>query len=198
MPAEFIYITNPAKIGPFLEKVRSGGRPDKVTQKTIESLGFKSTNDRPLLSILKGLGLIDGSCVPTPRWSAFRSNSKAALADGIREHYASLFALYPDAYQKDTEALHSFFSSNTSVSATTLNFIMSTFKRLCSLADFTQNSEAIALTSPAAAGHIGAPAVIAHSQPVVSAGPGLTVNINVQLTLPENADAKTFKNSSRR
>jgi Family of unknown function (DUF5343) len=193
MPAEFIYITNPAKIGPFLEKVRTAGRPDKVSQKTIESLGFKSTNDRPLLSILKGLGLVDGSGVPTPRWSAFRSNSKAALADGIREHYASLFALYPDAYQKDTEALHSFFSSNTSVSATTLSFIISTFKRLCSLADFTQSSDAIVITSPAAAGHVGASAVIAQSQPMVSAGPGLTVNINVQLTLPENADAKTFE-----
>jgi len=193
MAAEFIYITNPAKIGPFVEKIRAAGKPDKVNLKTIQSLGFKSNNDRPLLPIIKGLGLVDGSGVPTARWSTFRSNHKAALAEGIREHYAKLFALYPDAYQKDTEALHSFFSSHTSVSATTLKFVISTFKALCSLADFSQGPASIAITSPAAAGQIGAPAVIAHSQPVVSAGPGLTVNINVQLTLPENADATTFE-----
>src|SRR5947207_1298051 len=193
MAAEFVYTPNPAKIRPFLEKIRGAGKPDKVTLKTIQSLGFKSNNDRALLPIIKALGLVDGSGVPTARWSAFRSNHKAALAAGIREHYARLFALYPDAYQKDNEALNSFFSSHTSVAAGTLKFIISTFKTLCSLADFGPESTSIELTSPAAAdAQIGAPAIIAHSRPILSASPGLTVNINVQLTLPENADAKTF------
>ncbi len=193
MAAEFIYMTNPAKIRPFLEKIRAAGKPDKVTLQTIRSLGFKSNNDRALLPIIKALGLVDGSGAPTARWSSFRSNHKAALAAGIREHYAKLFALYPDAFQKDTEALNSFFSSHTSVSAGTLKFIISTFKTLCSLADFGPESTLIEVTSPAAAtAPIGAPTIIAQSQPIVSAGPGLTVNINVQLTLPENADAKTF------
>src|ERR1041384_8843176 len=49
MAAEFIYITNPAKIRPFLDKIRAAGKPEKVTLKTIESLGFKSNNDRALL-----------------------------------------------------------------------------------------------------------------------------------------------------
>ncbi len=193
MAAEFIYITNPAKIGPFLDKIRAAGKPEKVTLKTIESLGFKSVNDRPLLPIIKALGLVDGSGVPTARWSAFRSSHKAALAVGIREHYAKLFALYPDAYQKDTEALNSFFSSHTSVSAGTLKFIISTFKVLCSLADFSEESARNPGTSPPLAAHAGTPAVVAHRQPIVSAGSGVTVNINVQLTLPENADATTFE-----
>jgi len=193
MAAEFIYITNPAKIRSFLEKIRAAGKPDKVTLKTIESLGFKSVNDRALLPIIKALGLVDGSGVPTARWGAFRSNYKAALAAGIREHYAKLFTLYPDAFQKDTEALNSFFSSHTSVSAGTLKFIISTFKTLCSIADFGPESTSIAVTSPATADvPTGAPAIITQSRPIVSASPGVTVNINVQLTLPENADAKTF------
>jgi hypothetical protein len=193
MAAEFIYMTNPAKIRPFLEKIRAAGKPDKVTLKTIQSLGFKSNNDRALLPIIKALGLVDGSGAPASRWGAFRSNHKAALAAGIREHYAKLFALYPDAFQKDTEALNSFFSSHTSVSAGTLKFIISTFKTLCSLADFGPESMSIEATIPAAAHpQGGTPAIVAHSQPIVSAGSGVTVNINVQLTLPENADATTF------
>src|SRR5437667_8276492 len=173
MPAEFIYMTNPAKIRPFLEKIRAAGKPDKVTLKTIQSLGFKSNNDRALLPIIKALGLVDGSGVPSARWSAFRSNHKAALAAGIREHYAKLFALYPDAYQKDTEALNSFFSSHTSVAAGTLKFIISTFKTLCSQADFTDSSAFTEFTPPIPAP--GTPAVVAHSTPIVSTGPGLTV-----------------------
>jgi Family of unknown function (DUF5343) len=189
MAAEFVYISNPARIAPFLERIRAAGTPQKVTFKVIESLGFKSTNDRPLLTIVKALGLIDGSGVPTSRWSAFRSKPKAAIAAGIREHYAKLFSLYPDAYQKDNEALHNFFSSHTSVSANTLKFIVATFKTLCSVADF---GEAIPASSLPATEAVGTPAAVAHSQPLVTSTPGWTVNINVQLTLPENADAKTF------
>ena len=192
MAAEFIYTPNPAKIPPFIEKIRTAGKPEKVTLRTIESLGFKSNNERALLPIIKGLGLVDSSGTPTARWSSFRSNHKAALAASIRKHYAKLFALYPDAYQKDTEALNSFFSSHTSVAAGTLKLIISTFKILCSLADFSATS-ASAATLPAAVGELGIPAVVAHSQPIVSATPGMTVNINVQLTLPENADTATFE-----
>ncbi len=193
MAAEFIYTTNPAKIRPFLEKIRGAGKPEKVTLKTIGSLGFKSNNDRALLPVIKALGLVDGSGVPTPRWSEFRSNSKGALAAGIRDHYAKLFALYPDAFQKDTEALNSFFSSHTSVSAGTLKFIISTFKTLCSLADFGLETASVsAMAPPSGAGMAGTPAVVTHSKAIVSAGPGVTVNINVQLTLPKNADAKAF------
>src|SRR6266403_3086074 len=140
MAAEFVYITNPAKIPLFLDKIRTAGKPNKVTLQTIQSLGFKSVNDRPLLPIVKAMGLVDGSGVPTERWAAFRSKPKPALAAGVREHYAKLFALYPDAHQKDTEALNSFFSSHTSVSAGTPKFIISTFKTLCSLADFSDES----------------------------------------------------------
>jgi Family of unknown function (DUF5343) len=138
MSAEFIYTTNPSKIPAFLEKLRAAGKPEKVTLQTIASLGFKSTNDRALLPILKGLGFVDGSGVPTQRWAAFRSNHKAAIGEGIREHYAKLFSLYPDAYQKDNEALHSFFSTHTSVGEGALRYMISTFKTLCSLAAFDQ------------------------------------------------------------
>ena len=61
------------------------------------------------------------------------------------------------------------------------------------MADFGPESTSIEVTSPAAAdAPPGAPAIVTHSRPIVYASPGVTVNINVQLTLPENADAKTF------
>jgi hypothetical protein len=50
MPAEFPYITNPANLRKFLEKIRTLGVPDKVSIAYLASLGFKSTNDRPIIS----------------------------------------------------------------------------------------------------------------------------------------------------
>ena len=67
MASEFIYTAQPANVVPFLEKIRKAGVPPKVTLKTIESFGFKSKNDRRLLPVLKGLGLVDSSGAPTER-----------------------------------------------------------------------------------------------------------------------------------
>jgi len=189
--AEFVYTPQPSSIPKFLTTIRGSGVPDKVTLKTIESFGFKSKNDRNLLPILKGLGLVDNSGVPTDRWRAFRSKQTGgvALADGIRGHYSRLFALYPDAYQKDTEALHSFFSSHTNLSDNTLKLVIATFRALCALADF----EAESVTSPVPAQGTSPRGEVGVATAVVTANPGYTININIQLTLPENADTKTFE-----
>jgi hypothetical protein len=58
MPADFPYMTNPASLRRFLEKVQSLGVPTKVTIPYLQSLGFKSTNDRPIIPALKFLEVI--------------------------------------------------------------------------------------------------------------------------------------------
>ncbi len=187
--AEYTYSAQPANVGPFLDKVRSMGRPDKLTIKVIESLSFKSKNDRALLAVMKAVGLVDQSGVPTPRWNQFRSKQDggAALAAGIREHYSALFALYPDAYQKDNEALHSFFSSNTSVGEGALKHMINTFKALCSKADFQGD-----LPMPDQFTPPGQDTPVVAGAQFRSGIAPYTVNVNIQLTLPENSDEKTF------
>ena len=59
--AEYIYMSNPARIRELLEKIQSTGVPPKLTGQTLESLGFKSSNDRPLIKIMKGLGFISSN-----------------------------------------------------------------------------------------------------------------------------------------
>lgn len=193
MASDFIYTAQPANIVPFLEKIRGAGVPEKITLKTIESFGFKTKNDRRLLPILKGLGLVNTSGVPTARWNQFRSKQTGgvALAQGVREHYASLFALYPDAHQKDSEALHSFFSSHTKVGEATLKLIVATFKAVCSRADFEK--DAITDVDPVATSDLGSGVAASVPIRVIPArSSGLMVNLNIELTLPENSDAKTF------
>lgn len=190
--AEFPYTTNSAKIKPLFEKVKTSGRPTKVTLKTLKAWGFKSTNDHPLLAILKYIGFVDSSGVPTPKWSSYRSGKtgQAVLAQAIRSSYPELFQLYPDANQKDNEALQDFFSTHTtSVGSSTLNYIVSTFRALCDIADFKSITTDTSLDEQSTSNAKG-PA----SATEISRTAGFVVNVNIQLTLPATENASIYEN----
>ncbi len=188
--ADYVYMANPAKIREFLRTIRSSGVPDKLTIQTLSTLGFKSTNDRPLIKVMKAIGFISSSGEPTDRWQQYRNKQVggAVLAEGIKTHYTELFKLYPDANVRDTEALRNFFSTLTKVSSGTLNFIVLTFKTLCESADFTAMS-----TSPMQVEEV---AIETGQQPESTLlrreKAGYTININIQLALPSDAKKETF------
>ena len=141
--AEFPYLPNSATLERFFNTIQSTGRPQKVTYKWLATVGFTSSNDRSIISILKALHFVDDSRVPTDRWMEYRNKeqSKGILASAIKEAYSTLFETYPDAYRKDDEALRNFFSSSTTVGEGTVSFMVRTFKALVLLADFEATSE---------------------------------------------------------
>jgi hypothetical protein len=188
--ADFPYTTNPGRIKPLLDKVKGSGIPDSVSIKTLQAWGFKSTNDRPLLNILKYLGFIDPAGTPSTLWKSYRGDktSKAVLARAIRLSYGELFKLYPDANRKDTEALRHYFSTNSSVGSDTINFIVATFRRLCDLADF--DAEQVNQEPPDLATK-----ELVSTQVRVAAGKpdqGFVLNLNIQLTLPATENAAIY------
>jgi len=193
--AEFPYSTKPTSLPDFLAKIQSVGKPDKVTRKYLATLGFKGTNDQYILGVLKSLEFTDQSGVPTQRWQIYRDKKQAALelATAIREAYSGLFAVYNDAYRKDDEALRNFFSSNTTVGERTVSFMLRTFKSLRDLADFTS-------TFPSSPGTETASAAIPPVEEVSTgkivdkaiSPAGITINVNIQLTLPETKDSSIY------
>ena len=130
------YVMSGPKLKAFLKQLAEVGKPDKITQKYIKGLGYTSSNDLRMLSVTKFIGLTDGNGAPTEAWKTFRANPKTAVATGIRRGYAELFGLYPDAHQKDDEALRQFFSAHTDLGVTTITKVVSTFKNLCQFAEF--------------------------------------------------------------
>ena len=188
---DYIYMANPARIRDFLQKIQSAGVPDKLTLQTLSSLGFKSSNDRPIIKVMKEIGFISSSGEPTNRWLRYRNKQIAGtvLAEGIRDHYAELYKMYPDAQMRDNEALRNFFSTHTKVSASTLNFIVLTFKTLCELADFSAVLPISQAQTEEPAIDVGQPL---ESTIVGKEKPGYTININIQLALPSDATKETF------
>jgi hypothetical protein len=136
--AELIYTPNTATITKFLKHIPNAGVPDKVTTRYLESVGFRAKNDRYLIGVLRAIGFIDGSQVPTERWKQYRdkSKSKRVLGEAVKSTYADLFKTYPDAYQRDADAIRNFFSSKSSVADSTLRLAVGAFKALAAESTF--------------------------------------------------------------
>lgn len=189
--AEYRYTQNTGNLKKFLDHIQSAGVPDKVTQKYLEQCGYKSTNDRTMIGVLKGIGFLDTNGAPTEKWKKYRDKKKApaVMAAAVREAYSELFATYPEAYKRDEEALRNFFSANTNLGAKAIGLTVNTFRALCDAANFdsTEPSE-----NEPHARH--APASTVPLSRVSSSKSGLTVNINVELTIPATEKEEVYDN----
>jgi len=89
------YLITTKNLEPFFNSLITAKAPGAFTQKFLESLEFKSTNDRLYINLLKGLGFLDANAVPTERYYKFldQSQSKQVLAEAIKEAYDDLFAV---------------------------------------------------------------------------------------------------------
>jgi hypothetical protein len=180
----------------LLQKIQDVGVPNKVTTKYLESLGYRSKNDRAMLAVLRALNFIDASGIPTETWRKFRNRStaKAVMATAIQSTYADLLTTYPDAYRRNNEALRNFFSSHTDVGEGGLRFMVGTFKSLVELADFAATG--LSLPADSEDGEDDVP--LAHApteragREASKAGTAITVNINVQLQIPETDKAEIY------
>ena len=185
------YTPLPGKIKAYFAKIQEVGVPEKANRDWLRSVGFKSSNDRYLLRILKAMGFINDLKVPTELWRLFRdpTQSGAVLAQAIRTGYEGLFGTYEDAYRKDREAIYAYFSSQTDVAESTINLMVSTFMNLCQIANFEvvlEVAEAIPEAEVAER-----PSVV----PSIERRIGVPeIHINIQLHLPETSDPSVYDN----
>lgn len=134
---EFPYTTVPGKLGPLLDKIRHTGVPAKATAAWLKSIGFTSSNDTTLLPLLKFIGLCDQSGSPGEHWKQYRgSHHGTILAQTIREGYTELFGINPQAQQQADSDLTSFFTTRSKAGKQVISKTVTTFKTLCSKADF--------------------------------------------------------------
>ena len=89
------YLITTKNLESFFNSLITAKAPDAFTQKFLENLEFKSTNDRLYIGLLKGLGFLDANAVPTERYYKFldQSQSKQVLAEAVKEAYSDLFAV---------------------------------------------------------------------------------------------------------
>jgi hypothetical protein len=150
------YLTQVKNLPQILGAIRQAQPPDRFTFKFLEGLDFKSTNDRPIIGVLKALGFVDESGAPKQPYFDYMDDErhKLVLADGIRRAYADLFKLNKDANEKDSGWVKNKLKMLTqgAKSETVLAKMTPTFLALCKEADFssqgTQVKESKSETQP--------------------------------------------------
>ena len=144
----FPYTQNTGNLTNLITQIGKNGVPDKFTTKDLPVWGFKSSNDRSIVSVLKFIGFLDSSGSPTELWREARTKPSAATAKGVREGYKSLFQTFPDAERKDSEALTNFFKAKTDVGDAAIKMMVATFKALVQFGDFSGKPDISAAAPP--------------------------------------------------
>jgi len=190
---KYPYILNTGSLKKFLENIPKIGTPPKITQPDLPQLGYKSNADRPIVPILKFIGFLDDSNVPTQTYKDFKVANKtgATMASALQKAYADLFEIYPDACERDEKALKDFFTPTTDAGEKVVMQTVATFKVLCGFADFKA-----VIKEEKGKGEEGGKGKKEEGEGGKPSAPtaGVTINLNIQLALPATEDAKVYEN----
>ena len=191
------YINNVGSLGKFLEEIRSAGVPERVTVEFLKTLGFKSSNDRPIIAVLKGIGFLDANGAPTDSYRAFRDPDVGpkVLARALRSAYSDLYLANTKAHDLPIEKLKGIIATRTSKGKVVVKLIAGTFKALAKAADFSEpNAEidkAIGKSTEKSkeSGDAGGKVALPPSPP----GAGVAgFHYNIQIHLPTTTDITVY------
>jgi hypothetical protein len=189
--AEYTYTTVPGKIPVLLNKLRGVGIPQKVSIQWLKTIGFTSSNDSTLIGVLKQIGLVDASAIPTTTWTQYRGNSyKKVLGRAIREGYADLFAVYSDAQSRSTAELEHVFSTSSPAGKQVIAKTVSTFKALADSAEFESTFEPVSVDSEHTPLHrpVGSAAIPAVPARGGAGSPSVHIDIQIHIAPEASTD----------
>ena len=137
-------INNTGSLARFLESIKTAGVPERVTVEFLKTLGYKSSNDRPIVPIMKGIGFLDADGKPTERYKQYRSYDGArVLADALQSAYSDIFLAYTKAHTLPLDKLKGIIASKTTKGDASIERIAKTFQVLAKAADFTPSSDPV-------------------------------------------------------
>jgi hypothetical protein len=184
------YLVSAKNFPKFMEAIQKAPAPAKVTAEFLRALGFKSTNDRSFIPVLKGLGFIDQSGAPTQAYRDYRDPSvaKKLLARQIKIAYKGLFATDEHAEKMTRETVKGKLSTITNKDRAVIEKMATTFNTLVGLASFI-GTETIADIQAQEVTEVDSPAGVMPS----SSGQRLfTFSHVIYINLPTTTDVAVY------
>jgi len=193
MPATLPYLASYKNLGPLFARIQSARRPDTFSTRFLaDTLGLKSTSDRPFISLLRTLGFIDASGKPTPEYDSLKNPDRAPYAVGaaIRRAYAPLFAANENAHALSVDQLKGLISQVAGTDETMTKRIALTLGALLKVARF----DGAPTTTPERP-----PEAELDESETTTRGQGTDglqpeFHYNIQIHLPSNASEETYIN----
>lgn len=197
------YLTSVKNFEGIMNSILGARAPERFTNKFLEDLGYKSSNDRLILGVLKSLGLLNDTGEPTQSYYDFldQTQSKKVIATGIQEAYEDLFNLKRDAQNMSQEEVKNKLKTLTQGSKgdKVIDSMARTFKTLCDYADWSEipiNSQ-VNSTSASKNNDISEKPdyVVQNSPKSVESKPisnQLGLHYNIQIHLPETTNMAVY------
>lgn len=183
------YFTSAKNLAAILEQIQKGQVPPKFTYDHLKQLGFPSSNDRPIIPVLKSVGFLDANGTPQERYRRFKnpSEAKRVLAEGVREAYADVFAIDEAANKLPPDQLRGIFARLSGKGEGVSDKMALTFRALVEQADFSRPSEDVEQEEEAEVNGNGSSG---DRRQVLSKT--LTLRHDVHLHLPVSDDIKVY------
>lgn len=191
------YLVTTKNLSAFFNAIISAKAPERFTNRFLEQLEFTSSNDRLYIALLKGLGFLDDSGVPTQRYFNFldQTRSGAILAQAVEEAYADLFALNKRAYEMSAEDVKNKLRTLTQgqKSDHVLTLMSNTFKALCDYAEWNVKEATEATVSqPEKVRHPDQEPRRANAETPMIDSHLASLHYNIQIHLPESRDIAVY------
>ncbi|MFR1725095.1 DUF5343 domain-containing protein [Emergencia timonensis] len=140
---EFPYMISNNKISLIIDSLQSAAKPQKFTLEFLRNMGYNSTNDRGIVPLFKKLGFLTEDSVPTSYYDQLRDKTtyRKIIAARIKDLYSELFTINMEIYKDSDENIKGAISRVTGGDEKSVGRVFSTFKALCTIADFEQTIE---------------------------------------------------------
>tara|TARA_B110000879_G_C11154608_1_gene506247 strand:+ start:902 stop:1555 length:654 start_codon:yes stop_codon:yes gene_type:complete len=198
------YVTAAGTLETMLDKIQTASVPEKFSQDFVSTkLAMKGGTARAIIPFIKKMGLVSPDGAPTERYAEFRNSAytEHALAQCMREVYATLFEMNEYVYELDNNKLKGLILQATGAepSSAAVQKTLSTFNALKKRANFNPVEHA---STPASVAAAPEPAVdIEHSQIPLhsnnsSSQPqnneGINLSYTINLNLPTTTEIEVF------
>ncbi len=192
------YLVTTKNLQSIINSVINAKAPERFTNKFLEDLGFKSSNDRLYIGLFKSLGLLDENSAPTPRYHQFLDQSETGkvLAIGIQEAYEDLFALRKDAQSLSVDEIKGKLKTLTQgqKSEKIIGLMANTFKALCEIAEWSISSDLPEKEENNNVAVSSKPLIDTDYHKDISSKPNSPMNLhyNIQIHLPETTNMAVY------
>lgn len=132
------YMMSVTNLHKILDAIQRAGAPEVFHLDFLKDLGFKASNDRGAVKLLKYIGMLDGSGRPQASYREFmdQTKSKHVLANRMRATFDDLFTADRNANTKSVEQLKGWFKTKTGAGDAVAQKMASTFRSLATYANW--------------------------------------------------------------
>ncbi|MCY4018098.1 MAG: DUF5343 domain-containing protein [Chloroflexi bacterium] len=146
--ANYPYVYSIPRFREFLSQIKRVRDPGSVDFDWLKKLSFEQGNDRAFYRVLQYIAFLTEGNETTDLWRSFRVEGElsGSMATAITQGYSQLFEMYEEAWNCTDDELKSVFKQ-AGASDRVAVMALSTFRALCSLADFEQSEDATSAVS---------------------------------------------------